>query len=484
MVLLSLLLTALLAADPAVPTTVGPAGGKLDALLSRRTLSGVSVSIAVLDVETGRLIHARDADRPMVPASNMKLMTTAAALALLGPDHRFRTRFLATEGPDAEGRVAGDLIVVGAGDPTLRGDVLETVGIDAPAAHMADMLVEAGLRAVDGDLVVDDGIFDDAPLHADWPDEDIGRDYASPICGLSLEANCLTLTFDGRGGSPSVRIEDRTKGYTVQSELTRSRDRSRFSVWATRPDEHGVLVVRGEVGAAVVERELRVPVREGAMLFGRSLRAELERRGVALKGQVVRRPGAAASLSEAAEVAVLTTPLSTAVLLANKESDNSIADHLYKLIGDQHGGAGSFAGGSAALNHFLTEWVGTDTGGLVLRDGSGLSSRNRLTARAVAETLAAMARAEHHTADLFLRTLPVAGMDGSLHERLTEAAYRGTVRAKTGWISGASSLSGYVHTRSGRTLAFSLLFNRVPGGKNHVMKSTQDDICRYLVDAL
>ena len=146
-------------------------------------------------------------------------------------------------------------------------------------------------------------------------------------------------------------------------------------------------------------------------------------------------------------------------------------------------GKGSFKGGAEATRLFLDEVVRTSTEGFGMSDGSGLARSNRVTARQMVDTLVAMNRASAPARDLFLRSLPVAGLDGSLRDRLTRPPYLGAVRAKSGYITGVSALSGYVQAASGRILAFSILINDVPNGvTNRQMKAVQDDICRDLVD--
>ncbi|HZM00600.1 MAG TPA: D-alanyl-D-alanine carboxypeptidase/D-alanyl-D-alanine-endopeptidase, partial [Planctomycetota bacterium] len=256
-----------------------------------------------------------------------------------------------------------------------------------------------------------------------------------------------------------------------------------FQVGAIRPDGAGAVRVTGAVGRAVGRREIEVPVVDPTELFARCLLWNLDAAGLGLSGAVAVEAGAAAALEAPVELAAFETPLGNAVVVANKESDNSIADHLFKVLGATAGGEGSFAGGERAVLGFLEQPIGTPTAGLVLRDGSGLSHRNRITARAMTAVLAAMANAEPAARDAFLRSLPVAGVDGSLEERLRDPPYAGSVRAKTGYISGASSLSGYARTRGGRTLAFSILINDFgPKQTNQQMKAIQDDLCRAFVD--
>jgi len=451
----------------------------IEEILASAYLRDAAVAISVVDVETGTLRHARLVDRPMAPASNLKLLTTAAAIGLLGPHAELTTRVVAGVEPDAEGVLAGDLIVVGAGDPSLRADALEPEGIEDPAALLAEFVGRAGVRRVDGALVLDTAALLDGPVHPDWLTTDLHRDFAAPVGALSIHRNCLAVEFDGRG--PGARLLTVADGFELSGGIERAPRPSTFDVGYARPDERGRVRVWGRMSADVDARVRLVPVREPARLFGASLLARLRERGIAVRDGVRVEPGAEQDTAPVVDLVRLSSPISRAVLLANKESDNSMADHLFKVLGHRVVGEGSFDGGRRAVLEFLEGQVGTPTAGIVLRDGSGLSDKNRITARAMTDTLVHMAHAPGPARRLFLRSLAVAGVDGTLDDRLREAPGRGRVRAKSGFISGVSGLSGYAYAHDGRVLAFSILFNGIAPGTNRHLKSLQDELCLALV---
>ncbi len=461
-----------------------------DAVASRLAdpeLTGVTASVAIMDVASGQWLHRSRADEPMIPASNMKLLTTATALGVLGPEHLFVTRFLAAAVPGEGGALAGDLIVQGGGDPCLRADLLEAEGITDPAATLADLLLGTGLTSVEGALVLDASILDEQWVHPGWDIDDLEKSYAPPIAGLSLHGNRATVQVTGRGDRPNARLGTVSRGYSVENKVKRAAKSAEFKVALNRPDDDGRISVGGRVGTGVGPVGLDVPVRDPVSWFGACLIEQLARRGVEVRGGVVVRPGATADLGDGYELARFETPLSLALLLTNKESDNSLAEHLHKLNGAVGGAGGSFEGGSLVMERFLREALGVDTAGLVLSDGSGLCEDNRVTAEALARTLREMAVAEGPARNLFLRSLPISGRDGSLHARLGEEPYRGAVRAKTGYIGGAYALSGYAVARSGRVVAFSMLLNhtgRKSPPRNATVKPALDDVCRILVDQL
>jgi len=470
-----------LLASLALSVDLRPQG--VDAVLARPTLRGMTVAVAVADAETGERLFSRNIDRPMVPASNLKLLTTAAAVAELGADWRFATRLLGTAALDADGVLRGDLVLWGSGDPSLRRDVFDAAGLPDPALHLAGLARQAGLRRVDGSLLIDEGYLDREVLNPDWEPSDLANDYAAPISALSIHGNCLDLFVDGTRGStsPSLRIETLVDGYSLRNEVDFAPGANVLSVGALRPDAGSRVTVRGRISRGEQFR-FRVPVVDPPLFFGRCLGAALRERGITVEGGLQRETGAASLHPGAVVLAEHLASLEWPVRLANKQSDNSMADHLFKVLGAERGEQGSFAGGARAVLGFLRDRVGTSTDGVVLHDGSGLSARNRVTARAMVDTLVAMQTLAEPERGMFLRSLPVSGLDGSLEDRLGELPYRGAVHAKTGWITGASALSGFVQTASGRVLAFSVLINGLKPGQNKAMKAVQDDVCRALHD--
>ncbi len=462
--------------------TLTAPGDSIEAALGRPELKGAHVAIAVVDTSTGERVFARHIDEPLAPASNMKLLTTAAALTLLGPDYHFTTRLVAASRPDADGVLHGDLIVVGGGDPCLRADLLAHERVKDPAALLIDLAQLSGVRRITGRLVIDDGLMDHEWVHPDWPAGDVQSTYGAPIGALSLHGNVLEYQVDG-GASPTVRFITEASGYRIRNELRLADKSTLCKVGAVIPDEQGVVRVQGEIGRSVGLRNFGVPVHDPSDFAGRCLLAQAAARGLVIDGGLAFGPGAAAALRDPVQLQSLETPLGNAVVVALKESDNSISDHLVKLLGARGGQVGSFASGTAAVADFLARQVGTPLGGVVLRDGSGLSPGNRVTARLLTDTLVAMEHAPAAVRDTYLRALPVSGSDGSLENRLTDEPYRGAVRAKTGFIHGVSTLSGYVRSRSGRTYAFSILINDYQSKyDNGQMKAIQDSICRALFD--
>ncbi len=470
-----------------LPTGVRPsaAADVLARRLDDGALRELAIGFAAIDIASGEWLALENADAALMPASNMKVLTTATALGVLGADHAFTTRFLAAARPDRNGVVRGDLTVLGSGDPTLRKDLLVHDGIGDPTSVFADLLVDAGVVRIEGRLVLDPGPFDDEFLHPEWEAADLHRPYAAPVGGLSLHGNCLAVELDGGGARPRARWNVVTQGFTLRNELERDSGATTYEVGLARPNRDGAVRVYGRIGRSITPRTLRVPVVDPNEYFGACLAQRLERRGIGIEGSVEVVRGAAAALDEPVELARFESPISLAIVRTNKESDNSVADHLFKAAGAKLTGTGSFASGETAMARFISQQLGLDAGGLVAKDGSGLARGNRATARMLARCLREMAVAEGPARATFLRSFPISGADGSLRERLSEMPYAGSIRAKTGYIRGVFALSGYARTSAGRWLAFATLFNwEGPGAvpSNASMKRHLDDVCRILVD--
>lgn len=370
--------SAVLTAPPAA--LAGPTlRATLDGILVRSQMAGAGSAVEVWDLDTGKRLYARNAHVPLTPASNEKLVTSAAALDLWGPDKRFRTEIYVTAPPDADGVVCGDVVLKGYGDPTLA---------SSEFARFAAALRAAGVRRVKGRVAGDESHFDTLRTVSGWK--------------TSFQFECGPLSALAVDGG-----------------------------WAK-----GRRVAQPAVHAA------------------RLLRASLVKAGVEVEG------GAFSKRLPARAILVYTdTSPRVAVILSrmNKTSDNFIAEMLTKGIGRDAAGSGTTRAGVAVQRRFLLR-CGVPARECCLRDGSGLCYANRLTASAVSRLLRVVH--ENSDDDVLRRSLPVAGVDGTLRLRMRGTPAQRNVRAKTGTLSIASCLSGYVSSADHHSLAFSILMNR------------------------
>ena len=444
----------------------------LDAVLDRPPLRAAGVGVQVVSLDTGQEVYARGADRQLNPASNVKLFTSAALLARLGPGYAFTTRVEAAAAP-RRGEVA-DLFVVGRGDPTF---VTERLWL------LAGDLARRGVRRVLGDVVVDDAWFDGERQGPGYDQEVGDRAYLAPIGALALNFAAVEIHVgpgERPGAAARVALEPASEHLVLQARVsTVAAGGSGALRYASRPlpDGRQLVEVQGQVGVGDAERVVWRRVDDPALYFGATLKRLLALRGVEVKGRVRR------GLAPEGTVTLATSSsegLGAIVRKLEKLSSNFVAEQLLKALGAELSGApGSWPKGVAAVEGYLTE-AGLAPGSYLLRNGSGLNDANRFSARQVVTVLRDAWRRFPVMAD-FVAALPVAGRDGTTRTRMPAAA--GRLRAKTGSLAGAVSLSGYVETAAGERLAFSVLVNDFRPGERRAAVRAIDALGEALAAA-
>jgi D-alanyl-D-alanine carboxypeptidase/D-alanyl-D-alanine-endopeptidase (penicillin-binding protein 4) len=425
--------------------------------------------VKIQSMETGQVLYELNPSKLMMPASNMKLVTMAAAVTRLGWDHRFET-VLATNGVVENGVLHGDLFVRGGGDPTIGNDE------DSPTATFdswAHRLAAEGITAIDGRIIGDDDAFDDEPFGAAWEWTDIPFRSAAPISALQFNQGVVTLTIrpGERVGAP-VTIDLTPDGslLTIVNRATTSVPGERASIGLARLPTQPELVVSGSLPLDAEPSRRTAAVVNPTAFFVRAFRYALLREGIDVGGRAVDiddlkhdREGSVLDPSTRREFIRFTSgTLAEVGTELMKVSQNLYAETLLKALGMELKGSGTADAGREVVAEVLASW-GIPATGYMIFDGSGLSRRNYLTAETLLKILRAMYRAE--TFDQFLATLPIAGVDGTLERRMQATRAAGNVRAKTGTISNSRALSGFVTTRDGEVLGFSILANHfhLPG---------------------
>ena len=412
-------------------------------------MRGAEAAILVVSAATGEVVYERNADRLMVPASNMKVITAAAALSVLGPDYRFET-IVSTDAPELGATLSGNLYVRGTGDPSLVSEELW---------KLAESIRVLGIERIEGDLVLDAAYFDSANTTS-LTVANGDRAYHARTGALSLNFNAVavhTTPSERRGAPAVVELAPGTSFVELRGGVStgRSRSRSNLSVRRTFEDGKNVITVSGSVPAGSGTRVHYRSLDDGLGYFGTVLREFLESAGVEFGGTV-----ALGVAPEDARTLLVhkSKPLSLIVRDLNKFSNNFVAEQLLKAMAAHvYGAPGTTAGGAAVLMDHLRA-AGGDSGLCHIEDGSGFSGDNRLTPRAIVAVIQ-QALSDFTTSYEFAASLSVSGTDGTLSDRMGYAELRSVVRAKTGLLDGVTAISGIMENGSGEEVLFSVIVN-------------------------
>lgn len=440
--------------------------------------------IEVVRLSDGKVLYSRHAEKLFLPASNMKLFTTATALARLGPGFVFRTT-IETDSPlDSSGRVK-DLILVGRGDPTIGSRALpyqinspRQSPADKVLQQLADQVVAKGVHEVDGNIIADDTYFVHQPYGDEWAVDDLVWGYGAPVTALAFNDNELQLQITpaalaGQTATASLsplsnyykldnRVVTMPKGAEKQIHIERSPGSFTLKIWGVMPAGGGP------------ETE-NVAIDNPPRLMGELLRAELEARGVKILGnvqvrEISRIDAESATGSTAPETHVVlaehdSLPLSEDVKLLLKVSENLHAEMLLRTLGHELKNSGTVTAGLQAVREFA-DAAGVLPDETYFADGSGLSRTVLVTPDAIIKLLEYMAQSPQFNS--FFDSLPIAGVDGTLAKRMVNSSAAGRIHAKTGSLEHTNTLSGYMVSPSGKQFAFSILANNNHLDSDHV----------------
>jgi len=425
-----------------------------------------AVGVAVYSVDYDRALYLHDADTPLLPASNMKLYTTAAALDRLGPDFQYTTSLYADGPIYADGTLDGDLIVVGRGDPTISGRFFgdsATYVFDTFAAE----LHARGVKRVRGRLIGDASYFDETRIGPGWESGNLLWWYGARVSALSFNDNVVTIEVRPGarpGDEPEIRFIPAARHLTVENHVRTVGRRGGRGIGISALTDVDGYQVRGRIPVGSVPLRYVVAVDDPSRYALSVLEDRLARVGITVDDgiDVVHRGEPLPRRRPWTLVSSYTSPrLLELVRVVNKKSHNLFAEQLLKTLGAVFEGRGTFYAGQEVVHDFV-RGIGVPDRALQIADGSGLSRIDRTTARTTARLLVAM-RAHPEFEDWY-ESLLEAGVDGNPY-RLDAPAAQFNVHAKTGTLRGVSALSGYVTTRDGELLAFSVMTNGLRGGK-------------------
>ncbi|MEE8142586.1 MAG: D-alanyl-D-alanine carboxypeptidase/D-alanyl-D-alanine-endopeptidase [Planctomycetota bacterium] len=445
------------------PVAAGEIEQKGLALAAELGIPSQAVAFMVVDPE-GQ-VSAHRATQPMVPASNLKLVTAAAALEILGPEFGIRTD-LRRVGPIQEGVLEGDLFVVGRGDPGISGRFFAGDPV-AELRAWCGVLRELGVRQVRGQLLADDTYLAGPTRLPGWPQSQLHRWYCAPSGALNLNDNCVDVHLIPRPEKSTIEVQLKPQGslFRLRSQLTPVYEKSSHLYRVERKPGSWEIQVAGKFLISGGERVEWITVPDPTLAFLDAFQSLLASEGISIAGGVGRAPAP----QSAQLITRCERPVAALIPVFLKKSQNLYGDCLLRILGRVRGGDGSFTSGSRQLSLFLEAVTGI-TDGFVIQDGSGLSSQNRLTAEQLVKLLRYAARRPWFP--IFRDSLAVAGWDGTLARRFQGSPLKGRLHAKTGTLEGASNLAGWLRTDRGG-VTFALTFNGAPHRTDHARRWQQ-----------
>ena len=453
----------------AAPRTLAELQARISEVLAKPDLAPAMVGVKVVSLDTGRVLFEEHADKLLRPASNMKLYTVAAALDRLSPDYRFSTSVYANSRPDAAGVVHGDLTIYGRGDPSIaarfnNGDYFKAID------DLATRIVAAGVKRVEGDIVGDESYFVGPKYGSGWNWEDLTWYYGAEVTPLTANDNALDL-FIKPGpalGQPAlITTGPPDPLLKIVNNVTTSAKGSRRELAIERGLNENTIMITGSIPLEDRGYTGGIGISHPALLFVYMLRSSLAQKGVVITG--ASRTSVAAGPLQNEIAALQSPPFSVIAAQTLKPSQNLYTELILRTLGKvappspqttpSNLPQTSEELGLEAVKSFL-KTVGIRPESLVLDDGSGLSRNDMITPEASVQLLMFMSK--HRYASVFRDALPIAGVDGTLRNRFKGTPAENNVRAKTGSLSSAASLGGYMTSAAGEKLAFSIMVNNYP----------------------
>lgn len=423
---------------------------EIDETLTAKCLDPGQTAISIVGAPGSKLIYARNVNTPLLPASVLKLVTTAAALHYLGPEYRFKTD-IRYSGQRRDEVIEGNLIIRAGGDPKLLGGAVRDI---------AEQVYLHGVRRVTGNLVIDSSFFDALDRAPHWDEKRSQRPYDAKLGALSINYNTVQVHV-----RPAEHIGEQVQAWLEPApaymqlinvaQTTRS---SKNTVWAKRGMKQGrsVVEVDGELPLQATERTIVINVDNPLRFAAETFRTYLEQIGITIAGGTVFH--GANSVRGELLYQHTSPPLSVILKELNTYSNNFIAEQIVKtMAAEKMGRPGTHANGTRLLTTFLKQ-LGVDTRGLRVVDGSGLSRDNRMTAQAMSQLLVAILP-HFEIAPDFMAAIRVMGADGIRSNRFKNSPVKARVRAKTGSLWGVSNLVGYVPGANGGLYAYALFLN-------------------------
>ncbi|MFO7524194.1 MAG: D-alanyl-D-alanine carboxypeptidase/D-alanyl-D-alanine-endopeptidase [Ignavibacteriaceae bacterium] len=454
---------------------------QMDDIFNDPTFNNAHWGVVIQSLETGEYFYKRNEDKFFVPASNMKLFTTSAALLLLGEDYKYTTNIF-TDGRIDGSILDGNLIIQGSGDPTVSGRFYGD-NVYAVYSRWADSLIVMGIDEIRGNIIGDDNLFDDLGLGKGWSWDYESNWFAAQSSAISLNDNCvdIILKYDRPGNKLNLYLYPNTDYVVINNQLKLVSEDSLTDVNAYRERGSNVITLYGTYSRKIDSLKTYVTVNNPTQYSMVVLHKVLTQKGITVSGYPI-------DIDEYTDVLDYNSlhflfnhyspDLREIVKVINKGSHNFYAEQLLKTIGLEIEGFGSVENGVESSREIFKE-IGLNPENIVQVDGSGLSHQNMTTPRQITTLLKYLYGSKYFAS--FYNSLPISGVDGTLGTRMKNTRAQNMVRAKTGYIRSARSLSGYTKTGDNEPIVFSMICNNfnVPV---KLAENIQDLVCLRLIN--
>ena len=439
--------------------------GKINGIIRKSSQKKVQFSIHIVKADSGKTIYSHRSTSALIPASNMKIIITAAALKYLGSDYEYKTKI---------GLLNDTLIIIGSGDPLLGDE--ETDNKYSRKKNwifndIAARLKQNSIRNIK-DIIVDTTIFDDQRVHPNWPRDELNRWYACEVSGLNFNENCVWITAKNNSGKVTIFVEPQTD-YIKFTNKVKSVSKDSNTIGSYRNREPNKIIIFGECRKQAGPFD--VAIERPAAFYAYLLAENLAKEGINAYGQIVEK--AATDYNDINVLVEYVTPLTDCLARCNKDSLGLAAEALLKTIAAESRADrknGSWDKGREIISQYLSG-LDIDSREFHIDDASGLSQHNRLSANAITKVLLHIYKSDDWP--IYKESLAVGGVDGTIDKYFKERKYKGKIFGKTGYISGAKSFSGICSTSEGDYI-FSILANKTNGQTRKAI----NDIAQAIID--
>ncbi len=449
---------------------------QLEDLFNDPNFSNALWAVEIKSLKNGEIIYKRNSNKLVVPASNLKLFTTAAAMLLLGSDYVYNTTIF-TDGYIEKGILNGNLIIKGSGDPTISNRFSEG-DTEYIFRVWSDSLKRRGINKINGNIIGDDRIFDGNKYGRGWISDNLDYWFSAPSGALSFNENSIEFDLKpGKSGLPAeIAVHPSTNYFNYSNKVITISNDGEEKIQINRDDCWNLITISGNVKESTSEFKAFASVNDPTNYFLTILKETFVKSGVDVTGEIIEHGESVKDLNYENLLPLFTytsPPLFEIVKVTNKSSNNFYGEQLLRTLGNEIYGSGTPENGIRALKD-LFNVMGINSENILIVDGSGLSLLNLVSPKQINNLLSYMYKSDEFKG--FYNSLPIAGIDGTLAQRMLKSTAVNNVRAKTGYNTGVKALSGYLKTADDEPLSFSIIANNFLVSSN-LADYIQDQVC-------